>query len=64
MQPSRGSSCSESSPTGLTGEKKMVCLSSLLSVPTAMSPVSRMELRLKEQPLWNTNSFQLYGIAT
>ena len=47
----------------LRGAKKMVCLPSLLSLPPAMSPVSRIELMLKGQPR-NTNSCQLYGTMT
>ena len=52
------------SPNGLRGVKKLVCFPSLHSLPPAMSPVSRIELMLKDQPLWNTKFSQLYGIAT
>ena len=46
------------SPEGLRGVKKTIGLPSLVSLPPAMSPVSRIELMLKEQPLCNTN-FQI-----
>ena len=61
---SLGPSSSELYPNGLRGVKKMVCLPSLLSRPPAMNPHVKIEVTLNEHPLWNRNSFHLYGIAT
>ena len=58
------------SPFGLRGVKKTVCLPSSLSLPPAMSPISRTDSMLKEQPfptVWNsdvTHHFKRYHIPT
>ena len=57
VKSSLGDSSSGCSPKGLRGVKNMVCRPSLL----AMSPFSRMDWMLREQLLWNTNSFQSQG---
>ena len=47
-----GSSSSESPPKGLSGVKKIVCRPLLLSFPPGMTPFSRIDWMLKDQPFW------------
>ena len=52
------------SPRGFHGVKNTVCLVSRPARPPAMSTAPNRDLRSNEQPLWNTNSFQLIGTQT